>query len=234
MDSTDDDVPSRPSPGPQRPGLRVRWEELLLRLDARVRRTKFVPDAETVMIDTRRHPALLVTPALRTLAGLVALASGLHLWPLGAFAALTAVWAAARLSPGVRRTLFIAGGAAGGLVVLDGQWGWLPGAVLLLAWLAEDVADWVSDRLVVTDKRIYRRYGVITGHSPSISLMAVGYLDASVPPIGRFLHYGTLRLDSAVQNDAPLSRFDQVPDVVAVSHEILRLRTRAMPKYPQA
>ena len=104
----------------------------------------------------------------------------------------------------------------------------------LLTWLLEDVADWWSDRLVISDKRIYRRYGVITGHSPSISLMGVVYIDASVPPLGRLLHYGTLQLDSAAQEDAPLSRLELVPDVVAVSHEILRLRSAAMPRFPMA
>ena len=104
--------------------------------------------------------------------------------------------------------------------------------VLLLLWLLEDLADWHSDRLVVTDKRIYRRHGVLTRHSPSISLTAIAYIDAAVPPLGRLLHYGTLRLDSVAQRDAPLSRFDLIPDVVPVSHEILRLRAAAMPKGP--
>ena len=58
-------------------------------------------------------------------------------------------------------------------------------------------------------------------------------IDASVPPLGRLLGYGTLSLDSVAQRDAPLSRFDHVPDVVARSHEILELRSRAMPKFPQ-
>ena len=57
--------------------------------------------------------------------------------------------------------------------------------------------------------------------------------DAAVPPLGCVLRYGTLRLDSVAQRDAPLSRFDLIPDVVRVSHEILRLRTAAMPKFPQ-
>jgi hypothetical protein len=35
------------------------------------------------------------------------------------------------------------------------------------------------------------------------------------------------------QRDDPLSRFDLIPDVVSVSHEILRLRAAAMPKGPQ-
>ena len=35
------------------------------------------------------------------------------------------------------------------------------------------------------------------------------------------------------QRDAPLSRFDHIPAVTAVSHEILELRSSAMPRFPQ-
>ena len=43
--------------------------------DARHRSTTFVPATETVQIDQRRHPLLLVPPALRTAAGLLAAGS---------------------------------------------------------------------------------------------------------------------------------------------------------------
>lgn len=198
-------------------------------------RYSFVPSAEVVAIDARRHPLVLLTPALRTCAGLVLLLLGPLLLPVLWFALVTAVWARVRLAVGLRGMLFVGGAAAGLAVLLVTRQGWRPAlllVVLLLGWLAEDVADWYSDRLVVTDKRIYRRHGVITRHSPSISLMAIAYIDAAVPPLGQVLHYGTLRLDSVAQRDAPLSRFDQIPDVVPVSHEILRLRASAMPKGP--
>ena len=197
-----------------------------------VRRTDFVPVSEQVVIDARRHPVLLVAPSLRTVAGLVLLATGPLLVPLTAFLALTGLWALLRLHPGLRRAGVIAASAAAAVVVSDLVAGPLPAVLGLLAWLVEDVADWYSDRLVVTDKRIYRRHGVVTRHSPSISLTAIAYIDASVPPVGRLLRYGTLRLDSVAQRDAPLSRFDLIPDVVPVSHEILRLRSSALPKFP--
>ena len=197
------------------------------------RRTDFVSSAETVVIDDRRHPFLLVAPGLRTVAGLVALAAGPDLPLVLVFAALVLVWTQVRHSSGFRSSLLVTGGAVAGLVFADVLLGTLLGGLLLLGWLAEDVTDWYTDRLVVTDKRIYRRHGVLTRHSPSISLTAIAYIDASVPPVGRLLRYGTLRLDSVAQRDAPLSRFDLIPDVVPVSHEILRLRTLAMPKYQQ-
>ncbi len=223
------------------PGTPERLRTAARRLQERVRdswaaeRYSFVPAAEVVAIDARRHPLVLLMPALRTCAGLVLLLLGPLLLPVLWFALVTAVWARVRLAAGLRAALLVGGAAAGVAVLLVSMQGWRPALlllVLLLGWLAEDVADWYSDRLVVTDKRIYRRHGVITRHSPSISLMAIAYIDAAVPPLGQLLHYGTLRLDSVAQRDAPLSRFDQIPNVVPVSHEILRLRAAAMPKGP--
>jgi hypothetical protein len=199
-------------------------------------RYSFVPATERVAIDARQHVLVLVLPALRTVGGLALLLLGPLLLPLAWFALVTAVWARVRLGGRLKRSAITGGAAAVGVLVLltlDGRrWDALL-LVLLLLWLAEDLADWFSDRLVVTDKRIYRRHGVLTRHSPSISLMAIAYIDAAVPPLGQLLHYGTLRLDSVAQRDDPLSRFDLIPDVVSVSHEILRLRAAAMPKGPQ-
>jgi len=197
------------------------------------RKPSFVPAAETVMIDARRHPLLLVTPALRTITGVLLLSVGLDVPALLLFTLITALWAATRMTPGLRRALIIGAAAGGGLVVADALLGPVPVVLALLLWLADDIADWYTDRLVVTDKRIYRRHGVLTRHSPSIALTGIAYIDAAVPPFGRLLGYGTLRLDSVAQRDAPLSRFDLIPDVVPVSHEILRLRSQAMPRFQQ-
>ena len=214
---------------------RVRTDlgDSLRAFDDRMRAATFVSATEIVRIDVRRHPFVLAVPGLRTLAGTVALAAGPRLSHLLVFGVLTAVWAGWRFRAGLRTTGITALVATAALAVLDALWGPAVCLLLLALWLLDDVADWYCDRLVVTDKRIYRRYGVVTQHSPSISLTAIAYLDASVPPLGRMLGYGTLSLDSVAQRDAPLSRFDHVPGVVAVSHEILELRSRAMPKFPQ-
>lgn len=243
MDPEDDAAPpsgGRPSVRQvARQGLRdgqARLSRSISELQDRLRRgpsTAFVSAAETVKIDLRRHPVLLVTPALRTVAGLVVLALGPSLWPVLLFAATTAAWARGRLRSGLRTSATIVVGVSVALIVLPGLLGAFWSVVLLLGWLAEDAADWHSDRLIVTDKRLYRRHGVLTRHAPSLSLMGIAYIDAAVPPLGWALRYGTLQLDSAAQQDAPLSRFDLVPDVVPVLHEILRLRSEAMPKYPQ-
>jgi hypothetical protein len=214
--------------------LRLDGGDALRALDDRLSAATFVSASEVVRIDVRRHLFVLTVPALRTLAGGLAVAAGLRFGQLLVFGVLTAVWAGWRFRAGVRATGLTALLATAALAVLDALWGPVVCLLLLLVWVLDDVADWYCDRLVVTDKRIYRRYGVVTQHSPSISLTAIAYLDASVPPLGRLFGYGTLSLDSLAQRDAPLSRFDHVPDVVAVSHDILELRSRALPKFPQS
>lgn len=225
-------------PGPRRRAgsatrLRSEVSGALRAFDERMRAPTFVAATETVRIDARRHPFVLTVPVLRTLSGTVALAAGPRLLELAVFALLTALWAGGRFRAGLRATGSTALGATAALAVLQALAGPAVCLVLLLGWLFDDVADWYCDRLVVTDKRLYRRYGVLTQHSPSISLTAIAYLDGSVPPLGRVLGYGTLSLDSVAQRDAPLSRFDHVPGVLAVTHEILELRSRAMPRFPQ-
>jgi hypothetical protein len=234
-EAPDTDEPSwltalRQSTASRRP--RVSLRERAGHWDAQYRSNHFVPEAETVKIDVRRHPLLLLVPGLRTLAGLLALASGLSLLWLFAFLAVTAVWAQLRLQADVRRTGIVAVGSVMALTVLTALFDPLLAAVFVLVWFGEDLADWYSDRLVVSDKRIYRRHGVLIRHSPSIALTAIAYLDTAVLPVGHWWTAGTLRLDSVAQRDAPLSRFDLIPGVVAVSHKILGLRTEAIRRHP--
>ena len=196
------------------------------------RPTPFVPAGEEVELDVRRSPVLLLLPGLRTAVGLFVLAVGADLYLLLGFALATAAWARARLDAGLRTTATVAACCTLALVVLQALVGTSLCLVLLLGWTAEDVADWWSDRLVVSNKRIYRRFGVITRHAPSISLTAVAYIDPAITPVGRVLGFGTLYLDSAAQRDAPLSHFEMVPDVQHVADAIMRLRSAALPKFP--
>ena len=242
MDPDDDDEqqaerPLRPPPRPlPYERLRQQVEEWLFQFRERraaraaaepaPRPAPFVSAEETVVRDVRRHPFVLAWPVVRTLTGLLALTGAGAFLLL--FAVSTAAWAWQRFSTSLRRAAVVVGVAVV-LVLLVSP----PLAVVLLALLlAEDVADWLCDRLVVSDRRVYRRYGVITAHAPSISLTAIAFVDASVPPVGRLFDYGTLSLDSVAQRDAPLSRLDFLPDVIGVMHELLRLRAKAMPKMP--
>ena len=203
-----------------------------------LRTQSFVPDSDTVALDVRQHWVVLIVPVLRTVAGIAALLTDLAFTPVLLFALLTALWVHARLRRGARSIGIITLVAVVVLALLGGREdsvvGPLLGLALLLAWCGEDAVEWYGNRLVVTNKRLYRCYGVVTRHVPSMALTSVVFIDASVPPLGRIFGYGTLRLDSAAQRDAPLSRLDFVPDVVDVHKQVLSLRAAAIPKFPSS
>lgn len=191
--------------------------------------TPFVPDGETVHVDRRKHPAALAVPLLRSLAGVVALTSGLALPAVLVFAALTALWARVRARAGRRGALLAAAAATVVLLWMGSAspLSWSLAIVLLWLWAIEDAAAWWHDRLVVTDKRVYRRYGWLTQHAPSMALANAVFVDVSVNPVDRLLRCGTLSFDSAAQRDDPLARLSLVPDVADVHHTVLRLRSSA-------
>lgn len=194
-----------------------------------------IPTSDEIALDLRQHPVALVGPAVRTLLGLVAQLRWPALLPTLLFAGAVAHWAFRTLHTRLRGSLIAAGVAVVAMLLGSGSGSaghevLLAGALLL--WAAFDLWEWREDRLVVTTKRVYRVYGLLTKHAPSISLTGVAYIDTAVNPVGRLLHYGLLHLDSAAQEDAPLSRIRNVPDVLEVHARILELRGKAMPKFP--
>lgn len=188
----------------------------------------FVPAGEVVEVDERQHPVALVPPALRSLAGLLLLVAGPTVWAVVPAVATTAWWARLRLRRDWRSALVLAALVTGALLLVRGSptW-WTVAAVGMWLWLADDVLDWATDRLVITDKRVYRHYGWVTSHAPSMALASAVFVDVSRSPLDRVLRCGTLRFDSAAQRDAPLSRFPLIPRVQQVHHTILRLRATA-------
>lgn len=185
----------------------------------------FVAPGEVVWVDERQHWVALAVPALRTLALLLLLLTGTSAVPLLLAAAATALWARERLRQGWRAAAVVA--VAVCLLALwlsSSPWGFVVGNLLVWAWAADDALDWWHDRLVVTDKRFYRRHGWVTEHAPSMALQSAVFIDVAVSPLDRLLRCGTLRFDSAAQRDAPLARFSLVPDVRDVHHKVLELR----------
>ena len=187
---------------------------------------------DTVVLDVRRHPITLLSPGVRSVAGLTALwTDAATPWVLLLFVLSVVTWSRARFSRVLKRSFLIAGLLSVPLLITSGTGAVVVTAVLVL-WFLEDVADWYTDRLVVSRKRIYRLYGVLTKHSPSMALTAVTFIDVEETPLGRFLRYGTVKLDSVAQRDEPLSRFERLPEAQFVHVKILELRTAAMPQYP--
>jgi len=190
---------------------------------------------DAVALDVRRHPVTLMLPLVRTLLGILVLALGSPGPTLFVLFALSVVgWTRMRLPHDLRTSVAVVTLTTLVLLVADGGATGAVVAVGLLLWLADDVADWYTDRLVVTRKRVYRLYGVFTTHSPSIALTSVTFIDPLEPLLGRLFGYGTILLDSAAQRDEPLSRFDHLPAADFVHVKILELRTEATSKAPQA
>lgn len=188
----------------------------------------FVPPGEVVHVDTRQHPAALVAPVLRTLALDLLLLTGAGPVPLLVAGTAVVVWARHRLRASWQRSAVVAAAAVAALLWLAASpLGWALALVATWLWLADDALNWWNDRLVVTDKRVYRRYGWVTEHAPSMALYSAVFVDVVVSPLDRALRCGTLQLDSVAQRDAPLARFPLVPDVRQVHHTVLELRARS-------
>lgn len=198
-------------------------------------RPAHLAEGDEVVLDKRRHPITLVVPALRSLLGLALLTtSGATVQFVILFAFSVAAWAFARLHARPTRSLLVGGAVAVLLLIASAGLAAIVAGIALTLWLVEDIAHWCTDRLVVSRKRIYRLYGVLTRHSPSMALTSVTFIDALQSPLGRALGYGTVLLDSVAQRDEPLSRFDHLRDAEKVQVRILELRTAAMPRYPSS
>lgn len=212
----------------------ARPRSALVRLTLQPGDTSFVPPHEQVELERRQHPAVLAPAGSRTLAGLLALCTAMHPLFVLLLVGTTAWWAHERLHRGWKRAGVLGVVAAVVLLWLStSPLRWALGIVLLWAWLAEDVADYWQERLVVTDQRIYRRYGWVTRHAPSMALLSAVFVDVSSSPWERLFGAGTLRFDSAAQRDAPLSRFAMLPDVEHVHRTVLALRAGSPRPYPR-
>jgi hypothetical protein len=103
-------------------------------------------------------------------------------------------------------------------------------AAAILGWLVADLLTWLYDRLVVTNRRLYRVHGFITTHRPSVALPTITVVDLELGPAGRW--FGTLIFDTPAQRDGPLHRFTFVRDASDVHKTILRLRELAAAQNP--
>lgn len=212
----------------------TRHRSALARLALQPGDTSFVPPHETVELERRQHPAVLAPAAVRTVTALLALSSGAAPLLVVLFAAATAWWARERMHRRWRTAAAVAGAATVVLLWLSSApLRWALAVVLVWLWLAEDVVDWWQERLVVTDQRIYRHYGWLTRHAPSMALLSAVFVDVSSSPWERLFGSGTLRFDSAAQRDAPLSRFAMLPDVEQVHRTVLALRAGSARPYPR-
>ncbi len=187
---------------------------------------KHLPPDESVYVNQRQHPAVLVLKSTRTGAGVGMMVSGPTVGLLLIFAGSLLADTLRRPVRLRRRTIVI-------LVVLltlalfavseTTPAARTLGAMALLFWIFIDLTDWFYDRLVVTDKRLYRIHGVFTVHRPSVALQSITVIDLEMGPAARW--FGTLQFDTPAQRDSVLERFTFVRDAGAVHILILNLRS---------
>lgn len=190
-------------------------------------------DQEDVVVCQRQHPAVLIPKAIRTGSGVGMMVSPPTLGLVLIFAAsilIETLRAPARLS---RKTILVLVVGLSVAVLLLGHADVFIRtltALAILIWLAADVGTWLYDRLVVTDKRLYRVHGLVTTHRPSVALQTITVIDLELGPAGRW--FGTLIFDTPAQRDGPLHRFTFVREASEVHKTILRLRATAASQGP--
>lgn len=190
-------------------------------------------DQEDVVVCQRQHPAVLIPKAIRTGSGVGMMVSPPTLGLVLIFAGsilIETLRAPARLS---RKTILVLVVGLSVAVLLLGHADVFIRtltALAILIWLAADVGTWLYDRLVVTDKRLYRVHGLVTTHRPSVALQTITVIDLELGPAGRW--FGTLIFDTPAQRDGPLHRFTFVREASEVHKTILRLRATAASQGP--
>ena len=195
---------------------------------------RHLPPDEHVVINERQHQAVLIPKAIRTGSGLGMMISRPTL-------GLVLIFAAAVLADTIRapvkhrrRTILIIVAALALTLYLIGAHGNLAAraitAALIIAWITGDVVTWFYDRLVVTNRRLYRVHGLLTTRRPSVALQSITFVDLEMGVAGRW--FGTLRFDTPAQRDTPLERFTYVRDAGDVHIKILQLRANASAQSP--
>ncbi len=186
-------------------------------------------DEEDVAVCARQHPAVLIPKAIRTGSGIGMMVSRPTIGLVLIFAIsilVETIRAPARFS---RKTVFLLVVLLSVAVLLLAHGNVLTRtltAVAILGWLAADLLTWLYDRLVVTNRRLYRVHGFVTTHRPSVALPTITVIDLELGPAGRW--FGTLTFDTPAQRDGPLHRFTFVRDASEVHKTILRLRELAV------
>jgi hypothetical protein len=208
-----------------------RFREWLHRLDTLPLR--HLGDEEDIVICSRQHPAVLVPKVIRTGSGLGMMISRPTIGLVLIFAISILVETIRSPARFRRRTVFVLVAGLSVLVLLLGHGSVFVRtltAVAILIWLAADLLTWLYDRLVVTNRRLYRVHGIVTTHRPSIALQQIFVLDLELGPAARW--FGTLIFDTPAQRDGPLHRFTFVRDASDVHKTILRLRANAAAQNP--
>ena len=108
-----------------------------------------------------------------------------------------------------------------GAVGSVGRWIFLGAGLLLIAiYSIRPLLYWLTTQYVFTDRRIIIRRGLVAREGRDMPLSKVNNVSFSVSVFGRMLNYGTLRVDSASDEEMVIN---DVPNVERVQREVNRL-----------
>lgn len=114
------------------------------------------------------------------------------------------------------------------LAFLAPGWWWLQAGMWIAtvvhqAYLGYLVVAWRADQIVVTDRRLIRISGVFTTTIDDRALIHITDRTVHQSLIGRVLHYGTLRVESAGRHDngATRERIEYLPNPGEVYRALL-------------
>ena len=110
---------------------------------------------------------------------------------------------------------------AGGVIETVGRWGIvIAGIIILVWWVLLPFARWITTEYVFTNRRIITRAGLVARQGRDMPLSKINNVSFDVPAMGRFLNYGSLRIESAGEGDLVI---DDVPNVEVIQREVYRL-----------
>lgn len=123
--------------------------------------------------------------------------------------------------------LAVAGAGLWYLWLLDEPWAEIASYVvlgvaalaLLLLWLVP-LLVWRSTVYILTNRRLIKRYGVLSKHGRSVPLARINDVSFSKSLLGRIMRYGTLEVQSA--GEQGLMTLEQVPRVEALQSLVYR------------
>jgi uncharacterized membrane protein YdbT with pleckstrin-like domain len=151
---------------------------------------ELLSEGETIELEMRPHWRALLMPILITIVDIVVV-----VW-------ITTQWA----------------NWFSGTVGTVGRWVFLGGGLLFIIMFAvKPLIYWYSTLYVFTDRRIIIRTGFIAREGRDMPLSKVQNVSFQVSVSGRLLNYGTLRIDSASDEELVIN---DVPNVERIQREV--------------
>ncbi len=116
------------------------------------------------------------------------------------------------------------------LYLLVGTHFWLVGwlslilAAIPLFGVIRNVADWLNERYIITNRRVMEVQGIVNKHVTDSALEKVNDVELNQSVVGRVLGYGTVRIITG--SDIGVNDFHRINDPIRFKREMLNAKER--------